>query len=321
MRYTDGGNETGWDILFHTHIPSNSVSWQYRMKVGIPDNVDSPTFRNKVLDQLGAVENNLNTAGFNNSSPLTIIPIFFTYPNTQEGSDAALEMKLPDADGKLVYSNFTQRSYYHQDDKAIQFGAYSKEGWFDQNHTAILIHEFGHYLGNAFDLYQYDVLSSSSNPISGDTYESPPSVMNNSYATTAWDQHSINLINATNGFIPTSNESYKYFPKKIAVSITDVQGVPVEGTVKLYPVDSGDNSKVNPNPLVTTQTVNGQSVFASNPFLIKGPFGTSIIIYKNFLVEVVLANATKLYQWMPIHDVHNAFFYKSECRIYSIIRI
>lgn len=172
--------------------------------------------------------------------------------------------------------------------------------------TDAIVHEFGHARG-AIDTYAIKA-DGEFNPINGASYHPGRSIMDYPYGETAWDRHSINLINRSADVVhapPTYIT--EAFPPSFTVVVVDEAGVPqVDAYVLMYPVPWFQN-RVDPKARYIAWTnERGEFVLPWNPFEPGYP-APWLMIYPNYLVTAT-AGTLAGYGWMPITEVQNLWF-------------
>ena len=303
-------------LLLASSIPQlTSPKWRFSLLIGVTDLTVShyggmSATETLIRDQIKVINDK-----FNNPKVFNAIFDFYIYDIYHFGTDPvaeSLKSHWPH-DYRMVYDGYPAPGqgggWMGQKYNSIYHLWYVSHmgGTFGATATDGLAHEFGHARG-AIDLYKLAV-TAANNPVNGQAYAPPQSIMNYSYGVNVWDAHSINIINE-NTDVVTPNISYitKAFPPSFSILATDSGGKPRAGvTINLYPVD-WNATGVAPAPTVTGQTdAAGRVTLAKNPFDPAQPGQPWDIRYCNFLVEAQLGSA-KRYAWMPLDDVQNAYF-------------
>lgn len=257
-----------------------------------------------VSNQLQAVDSKFNTPNVFNGVFSYDLVAFSTYTCDEW---AQISAPHPEAPAKLIYAlDGCPRGSFGP----VISWCWPAEwgGMFESGSTDGLTHEFGHFRG-MIDAHAEGV-QAANNPINGQAFDAPESIMTYPYGETVWDTYDVGIANAygTNVDPSAPPVAESAFPPAMGVKVTGFLGLPVSNAkVTLYPVNWYSYS-VNATPTLTGSTsFNGVFQFPSNPF---GPGDLSApwyISHPNFLVQVQ-ANGKTAYAWLPLTTVGSAYF-------------
>lgn len=300
-----------------TTTEKNKLVWTFTVIAGISQTTANyyggfQAAKNLILDQFATINNRFNTPNvFNGTFQFSVDSIYeFTGNPVSE-----IFVAHPNHSYRVIYDGFPTQGggWYGSPVNAIHHSWSVSDfgGTFSDFATDGIVHEFGHSRG-AIDLYALQV-NAGQNPINGEAYQAAISIMNYPYGETAWDLHSINVIN-TNYDSVWASLMYitNSFPSSMGIVVKDAQGVPLQNSeIKLYPV-SWFSSSVNSIPTIIGSTNSlGGFVFSTNPFGPRNPRPNCgkpwCINYPNFLVSIKYLTLFQ-YRWLPITDVQNFYF-------------
>lgn len=288
-------------------------SWRFSLIVGVTDLTAKyyggmAATKQLIRDQIKTVNQKFNGPGvFSNTFEFYVSKVY----QFSTDVDAEYNKGHWGYDYRMVYDGYPAHGGGWQGTPhAIYHSWYITHlgGTFGADATDGLTHEFGHSRG-AIDLYALSV-DAANNPVNAQAYNvTTLSIMNYPYGVSAWDAHSISIINGnTSTSAPNISYITKAFPPGFSVVVNDAAGKPQAGVdIKLYPVEWYKRT-LTATPVVTGQTdATGRFTLPSNPFGPAQPGNPWDIRYCNFLIEATLGTA-KRYQWMPLDVVQNSYF-------------
>jgi hypothetical protein len=290
--------------------------WNFTIKINVPQDMVNE------YGSLAAVEQDVNgqlatvSGRFSGSSE----PVNFTANEFHVYTDdpnAELTTAHPNSNFQVVYTEAGALSggWYGNYQSILLDWPAASGGAFAPYATDGLTHEFGHSRG-AIDEYRESV-TPADNPVSGQGYNAPVSIMTYPYNVTTWDPYSQGIINASGGNVYQDAPVVDGAFPKMRVKVVNAAGKVVSGsTVTLYPV-SWDSAAVQTTPAARGTTGRyGYFALSTNPFqpgVANQPWNLSA---PNFVVKAT-KNGHTGYGWLPITEV-GAWYFQHPGQVYTL---